>query len=96
MNLESLKQRLRETSALGFFTKLELRNQVTELLDNISSFHKGTSNKSIAQLRERYNLLVLKVLTLLEGKDAPLHQDIAASREELWAMLADPVNFEKL
>lgn len=96
LNMESLKQRLRETNALGFFTKLELRNQVSELLDSIGRVHKGGSDKSIAQLRERYNLLVLKVLTLLEGKDARLHQDIAASREELWSILTDPVKFEKL
>ena len=50
----------------------------------------------LAELRERYNLLLLKVLSLLQGNDPALAQDVAASREAIWGILADPVKFATL
>jgi hypothetical protein len=38
----------------------------------------------------------MKVLSLLQDVDAPLARDIAASREALWGLLADPVKFATL
>lgn len=52
--------------------------------------------ESPADLHERYNLLFLKVLSLLQDDDPPLFRDIAASREAIWDLLADPVEFKTL
>jgi len=43
-----------------------------------------------------YDLLLLKVLSLLQDKDPALARDIAASREALWNLLADPAKFANL
>ena len=96
VDLASLEQRLRDTSAIGVFTKLSLKNQVDDLLERFRSFHEGRGGTTLAKLRESYDLLVLKVVSLLQDKDAPLSRDLFSSRETLWNLLADPVKFKTL
>ena len=96
LDLAALEQRLRETKAIGLFTKIALKNQVDELLNQFRTFHEGRVGGALADLRERYNLLLLKVLSLLQDGDPPLAQAITASRETIWSLLADPVKFATL
>lgn len=96
LELESLKRRLRETPAIGFFTKLALKNQLDDLLEAFRSYHAGDNAISLPQLCERFNLLFLKILTLLQDDDVALAQDFAASRYALWDLLSDPQQFEHL
>jgi hypothetical protein len=93
LDLKSLEQRLRDTKAIGVFTKLSLKNQVDDLLSQFRTFHEGKSRATLTALRESYNLLIMKVLSLLQDSDAPLARDLAASREAIWGLLADPVKF---
>jgi hypothetical protein len=93
LDLTSLEKRLRETSAIGVFTKLSLKNQVEDLLEQFAAFHQGRDTTSLRALRESYDLLLLKVLSLLQDKDPALAGDIAASREALWNLLTDPAKF---
>ena len=44
-------------------------------------------------MRQSYDLLLLKVLSLLQDKDATLASAISASREAIWAILIDPRKF---
>jgi len=96
LDLKTLERRLRETKAIGFFTKLSLKNQVDDLVERFRAFHNGASSASIQDLREHYNLLFLKVLSLLQDEDRELFRDITASREALWDLLADPKKFKSL
>ena len=96
LDLAKLEKRLRDTKAIGVFTKLTLKNQVEDLLQEIKSFHEGHAEGTLAELRERYNLLMLKVLSLLQRDDPQLARDLSASREALWAILADPEKFASM
>ena len=96
LDLGSLEKRLRETRAIGVFTKLSLKNKVDDLLEEFRAYHEGRGEMPLADLRERFDLLVLKVLSLVQKGDPPLARDIAASREALWRLLADPAKFENL
>jgi len=96
LDLSSLEKRLRDTSAIGVFTKLSLKNQVDDLLEQFTVFHGGRSQVKLATLREGFDLLLLKVLSLLQDKDPALARDVSASREALWNLLADPVKFGNL
>ena len=96
LDLTSLEKRLRETQAIGVFTKLSLKNQVDDLLEQLAAFHEGRGQTPLAKLRESYDLLFLKVLSLLQDQDPALARDIAASREALWNLLADPAKFANL
>jgi hypothetical protein len=95
LNLASLEQRLRDTKAIGVFTKISLKNQVDDLLTQFRAFHEGGAG-GLTELREKYNLLLLKVLSLLQTSDPVLAQAVAASREAIWGLLADPAKFATL
>jgi len=93
--LASLEQRLRDTKAIGVFTKISLKNQVDDLLAQFRAFHQEETG-ALTELREKYNLLLLKVLSLLQTSDPMLAQAVAASREAIWGLLADPAKFATL
>jgi hypothetical protein len=96
LDLKSLEKRLRETKAIGIFTKLSLKNQVDDLLDQFRAFHQRKGGTKLAELRQSYDLLMMKVLSLLQDSDPPLARDIVTSREGIWSLLADPVKFATL
>jgi hypothetical protein len=96
LDIASLEQRLRDTRAIGVFTKLSLKNQVDDLLAQFRAYHRKEAKVSLTELRQRYNLLLLKVLTLLQDNDAPLAAAISSSREALWLILTDPEKFAKI
>ena len=83
----------RTSSGVGVFTKLALKNQVDDLLDQFRAFYQGRLKSTLAELRQAYDRLLLKVLALLQDADPPLAQAILASREAIWDILADPVKF---
>jgi hypothetical protein len=95
LDLASLETRLRATGAIGVFTKLTLKNQVSDLLDQFATFHHGGA-PPLTTLRQEYDLLLLKVLSLLQDNDASLASAISASRESIWGILVDPAKFAKL
>ena len=96
LDLTSLEQRLKDTRAIGLFTKLSLKNQVDELLSQFRAFHSRKSSLPLSDLRQRYDLLLLKVLSLLQDGDQPLASAISSSREAIWGILSDPQKFAKL
>jgi hypothetical protein len=93
LNLSSLEQRLRDTRAIGVFTKLSLKNQVDDLLNQFRALYRGQVSIPLAKLRQSYDLLMLKVLSLLQDSDPLLANDIVASREAIWGVLKDPAKF---
>jgi hypothetical protein len=96
INLAALEQRLRDTPAIGVMTKLTLKNQVDELVERFRAHHAGRDATPLAQLRQPYDLLILKVLSLIQDKDPSLAGSIAASREAIWTMLTDRGQFSNL
>jgi hypothetical protein len=95
LDLKSLETRLRETRAIGVFTKISLKNQVDDLLDRFRAYHKRQAATTLAELRQSYNMLLLKVLALLQDSDPPLARDVIASREAIWGILSDPRKFSE-
>jgi hypothetical protein len=96
LDLASLEQRLRDTHAIGIMTKLSLKNQVDDLLADLRKFHSGSSSTTLAQLRQSYELLLLKVVSLLQNGDPQLATAVSGSREAIWSLLSDPVKFAQL
>lgn len=89
LDLKSLEQRLKESSAIGVLTKLSLKNQVDDLVTRFRAFHGGQRPPGLVELRPSFDLLVMKVLSLLQDKDAGLAKDIEASRSAIWQVLTD-------
>jgi len=87
---------LRDTHAIGIFTKLSLKNQVDDLLAHFKSFHHGQVPPTLAQLRQQFELLLIKVVTVLQDGDATLATAVSTSREALWSILSDPQKFAQI
>jgi hypothetical protein len=96
LDMATLKKRLRETKAIGVFTKVALKNQVDDLLDQFRAYYQGRIKTSLTELRHPYDRLLLKVLTLLQDDDPSLARLVVASREAIWGILADPAKFATL
>ncbi len=96
LDLGSLEQRLKDTKAIGIFTKLSLKNQVDDLLAELRAFHNGSAKTPTAVLRQKYDTLMIKVLTLLQDGDPQLASSIASSRDALWGILMDPKKFSQI
>lgn len=96
LDLAALKEQLKETKAIGVFTKITLRNQVDDLLQQFRDYYQGKAKITMAQLRRSYDLLLMKVLSLLQDADQKLAAAIVSSREAIWGLLADPKKFATL
>jgi len=93
LDMAALEQRLRDTHAIGVFTKLSLKNQVDDLLAQFRAHFHGNGVPPLSGLRQRYDLLMMKVLSLLQDSDPALAQTIGSSREAIWGVLSDPTKF---
>lgn len=89
VSMDQLIERLKNTDAIGFLTKLALRSDVMDLKDDVICYRKeGKLSEYRDELRSRFDGLVLKLMTLLE-KDPSLSQDIYVARESLWKNLLE-------
>lgn len=93
LDLPSLEKRLRETKAIGVFTKITLKNHIDDLVHQFREYHQGRGKIMLAELRQRYDMLLLKLLALLQDSDPTLAHTIVASREAIWSILKDPAKF---
>lgn len=93
LDLKSLESRLRQTKAIGVLTKLSLKNQVDDLLEKVRAYHKRQGTATLAEIRRNYDMLLLKVLSLLQDSDPTLARDIVKSRAAIWNILEDPRKF---
>lgn len=93
LDLPSLEKRLRETKTIGVFTKITLKNQIDDLVDQFREYHRGQEKIMPSELRQRYDMLLLKLLSLLQDSDPTLAHTIVASREAIWSILTDPAKF---
>jgi len=96
LDLNGLKQELKETKAIGVFSNLTLKNQMDDLVSAIRKFHQGKGKDTLPDLHRSYELLVMKVLSLVQDDDKKLASDIVSSREAIWSILADPRKFAAL
>ena len=96
LDLAALETRLKETRAIGVFTKLTLKNQVDDLLEQFRGYYQGRVKTTLSELRQPYDRLLLKVLSVLQDGDPELARAIVASREAIWGILADPAKFATL
>jgi hypothetical protein len=96
LDFKAMEQRLRDTSAIGVFTKLSIKNQVDDLLKAFRGYHSGHIPPSLDELHQRYDGLLLKVVTLVQDDDATLATSISASRGAIWERLSNKESFQAI
>jgi len=93
-DLEALVDRISHSKALGFLTKLSLKLDIDGFLKMVQEYHdKGGAEDSLEQLHERYDVMVHKLVVLLQDEDEELVKSIDEGRDKLWVMLADAKKF---
>ena len=93
LDFSSLVTRLRKTKAIDLRTKVVVKNESDDLLEQFRAYHTQTGETTLADLRRSYDLLFHKLHSLLEDADPPLARDIDRSRAAIWDVLADPRKF---
>ena len=96
LDFKAMEQRLRDTSAVGVFTKLSIKNQVDDLLKAFRGYHAGKVPPTLDELHQRFDGLLLKVVTLVQDNDATLASSISASRGAIWERLSNKESFESI
>ncbi|MGH8615094.1 MAG: hypothetical protein ACREYF_24495 [Gammaproteobacteria bacterium] len=88
-DLDMLTERLKQTSAIGVFTKLAINADATDLIDAVKKYRKlAILQAKLAEIRSRFDGLVMKILALLED-DLQLARDIYVAREQIWSSLLE-------
>lgn len=93
LDFSSLVARLRKTKAINLRTKVAVKNESDELLEQFRAYHTQTGDASLAELRRAYDSLFHQLHSLLERSDPPLARDIDRSQAAIWELLADPTKF---
>ncbi len=89
IDMEILTSRLKKTSAIGLFTKLAIRNDVTDLMDNVKRYRKKSILVAkMKEIREAFEGLLFKIIALLE-EDPELSRDMYVGRESIWKSLLE-------
>lgn len=96
LDLNTLTKQLKETKAIGLFSKIALKNKVDDLLDEFRKYYQGNAKVGMTDLRQSFNLLIMKLLSLLQDEDQTLASKIVSSREAIWNFLSDPKKFATL
>ena len=95
LDLKSLEKRLKDTNAIGLMTKLSLKNQLDDLVAKFRAFHDGRRPPTLTELRPGFELMLMKVLSLVQDQDSALANDINAARGAMWEVLSDREKFTK-
>jgi hypothetical protein len=93
LDVTSLLTRLRKTKAINLRTKLAVKNESEDLMERFRAYHAQHGTATLAELRQSYDSLLLKLYSLVEDGDPPLAHDIDRSRAAIWAILTDPMKF---
>ena len=88
-NLDILITRLKETDALGVFTKLALKGDVEEIIEMAHEYQSLAALPKLQSVRERFDGLVLKTITLLNDKDPDLAADMYQARDLVWESILE-------
>jgi hypothetical protein len=96
IDLDDLVKRISDSKAIGVLTKLSLKHEIDAFKADLKALHDGATKSTLAQLHQRYDLLVHKLIGLLQAKDPGLAREVAQARNFLWAKLADPKEFRRM
>ncbi|HVO29492.1 MAG TPA: hypothetical protein VMV18_02100 [bacterium] len=85
LDLKTLADRLRATSAVGMFGKLAIKGRVDSLISRASAAQSASER---AALRPEFNALLADVVNQLKaGGDPALAKDVSRSSDALWKAL---------
>jgi len=89
LSMHELIQKLKDTDAIGFFTKLAIRSDVLDFQSYVKKMKKKHKIESeMPQIRAKFKGLMLKIMALLE-KDPDLSKKIYLARYSILKTLLE-------
>jgi len=89
ISMDELVQRLKESKAIGFFTKLAIRADVLDFKQYVDDLKKKRAlDMEMPKVHESFNGLVLKIMALLE-EDPDLSEKIYTARASILKSLLE-------
>jgi hypothetical protein len=89
IDFDKIKKLLRSAKGISLVDKLELRRRLTAFTEEFYKFHKGTSERTLAQLRARFDELHRKLVGLLSPENPQLSAHFNRVRGALWIAYSD-------
>jgi len=89
ISMDELVEHLKETKAIGFFTKLAIRSDVIGFQDEVQKMRKKNQLKEkMGSVKASFDGLLLKIMALLE-KDPDLSKKIYLARHSIFKSLME-------
>lgn len=89
IDVGKLIQRLKDSRAIGFFTKLAIRGDILDLKHKVDRYRQeGTLEEHLQEVRREFDGLLLKIMALLEA-DPTLSRDVYLARDQIWSNLLE-------
>jgi len=89
IDIDKIKALLRQAKGISLVDKLELSRNLTDFTEEFYKFHKGVSDKTLAQLRARFNALHRQIVSLLSAENPQLSAHFERARGALWLAYSD-------
>ncbi|GEM_PF-3858827 len=89
ISMDELVKRLKNTKAIGFFTKLAIRSDVLGFQDKVKKMRENKQIKDkMKDIKASFDGLLLKIIALLE-KDPDLSKEIYLARHSIFKSLLE-------
>jgi hypothetical protein len=89
IDIGKIKALLKAAKGISLVDKFELRRHITAFTEEFYKFHKGTSERTLAQLRARFDALHRQIVALLGPKNPQLSAHIDHAHNALWSAYSD-------
>jgi len=89
IDIDKLKALLKSAKGISLVDKIELRRHLTAFTEEFYKFHKGTSQRTLAELRARFMELHRQIVSLLSPENPQLSARIDQARVALWSAYSD-------
>ena len=89
IDIGKVKALLRQAKGISLVDKLEIRRHLTAFTEEFYKFHKGVSEKTLAQLRARFDALHRQIVSLLSPENPQLSMHFERARGALWSAYSD-------
>lgn len=89
IDIDKIKALLKSAKGISLVDKIELRRRLTAFTEEFYKFHQGTSARTLAQLRARFEELHRRIVALLTPENPQLSTDFDQARVALWSAYSD-------
>ena len=96
VDLHTLAEGLKNSSAVGLVEKLRLKSSIDTLIERFKAYHQGGRSYTLEQLQEQYDLLMMRIAKQLQDKDLPLHGQLCNAWGSIWTALQDRARFTEM